>query len=59
MVKKEKRINAKDKKCDFEKCKEKGYRFVLVDMDLPALCFCERHLMEWEMRLFLELNKNR
>jgi hypothetical protein len=50
-------IKAKDKVCDFKGCKNKGFRFIVVDMDLPKICYCEKHLLLWEMRIFEELNK--
>lgn len=49
--KKDKLIYAKDTTCMKEGCKNKGYRWITVDIDIAPLCYCEKHLREFEMNI--------
>lgn len=53
---KEKLIHAKDKKCC--ECKEKAVAFFpVVDPDIPAYPFCQKHLDKAKISLIKKLNE--
>lgn len=48
----DKLIKAKDVKCGHEGCRNKGYRWISGDPDIPPVALCKKHLQEFEMRLW-------
>lgn len=48
---------AKDVSCSRPKCRNRGYRWIAWDPDIPAFVLCRKHLVEFEMELFGVMKK--
>jgi len=46
------KIKAKDITCMKSGCKNKGYRWIYADLDIKPICYCKKHIMEFEMEMF-------
>lgn len=52
-------IKASEKKCQKEGCKNKGYRWICADPDIQPVCYCKKHIREFEEKVFKILNERK
>ncbi len=51
-------IQASDQECSEKKCKEKAVAFLpMVDPDIKAYPYCQKHLDKARLSLMIKLNK--